>query len=309
MGLRRLALMVALCSAVLLLSSCLARRRVITRGRNTPTQTLLNADKQTLLKLVSTEYASIQTINATVDMVPAIGSANKGKITEYKDVRAYILYRKPAEIRIIGLYPVVRNKAFDMISNGNDFRLYVPAKNLFIKGPTEVVTPSPNKLENLRPSVFLDALLVKPVNLAGEFAVLEDFTDEDNAAYIVHVLSKGEDGDLRLSRDIWFDRLSLHIVRQILFDPQGEILTDARYNDWKTYDNVPFPRIIDINRPKDEYGVVITVVKMDINKPVGQDKFVLEQPEGTVLHVLGTKPAEQPAPADPPAVSRKKQKK
>ena len=309
MGLRRLALMVALCSAVLLLSSCLARRRVITRGRNTPTQTLLNADKQTLLKMVSTQYASIQTINATVDMVPAIGSANKGKITEYKDVRAYILYRKPAEIRIIGLYPVVRNKAFDMISNGNDFRLYVPAKNLFIKGPTEVVTPSPNKLENLRPSVFLDALLVKPVNLAGEFAVLEDFTDEDNAAYIVHVLYKGEDGDLHLSRDIWFDRLSLHIARQILFDPQGEILTDARYNDWKTYDNVPFPRIIDINRPKDEYGVVITVVKMDINKPVGQDKFVLEQPEGTVLQVLGTKPAQQPAPADPPAVSRKKQKK
>jgi hypothetical protein len=309
MGSGRLALMVALCSIALLLSSCLARRRVITRGRNTPTQTLLKADKQTLLNLVSKEYAAIQTINATVDMVPAIGSANKGKITEYKDVRAYILYRKPAEIRIIGLYPVVRNKAFDMTSNGKEFRLYVPAKNRFIEGPTAVLTPSPNKLENLRPSVFLDALLVQPVNLDVEFAVLEDFTDEDNAAYIVHVLYKGEDGDLHLERDIWFDRLSLHIARQILFDPQGEILTDARYNDWKTYDNVPFPRIIDINRPKDEYGVVITVVKMDINKPVGQDKFVLEQPEGTVLQVLGTKPAEQPAPADPPAVFRKKQKK
>src|SRR5712692_3441464 len=308
MGSGRLALAVALCSAVLLLSSCLARRRVITRGRNTPTQTLLHADKQTLLNLVSKEYAAIQTINATVDMVPAIGSANKGRITEYKDVRAYILYRKPVEIRIIGLYPVVRNKAFDMTSNGKEFRLYVPAKNRFIEGPTEVMTPSPNKLENLRPSVFLDALLVKPVNLDSEFAVLEDFTDEDNAAYIVHVLFKGEDGDLHLSRDIWFDRLSLHIARQILFDAQGEILTDARYNDWKTYDNVPFPRIIDINRPKDEYGVVITVVKMDINKPVGQDKFVLEQPEGTVLQVLGTKPAEQPAPADPPAASRKKPK-
>jgi len=309
MGSGRLALTVALCSAVLLLSSCLARRRVITRGRNTPTQILLNADKQTLLKLVSTEYAAIQTISATVDMVPAIGSANKGKITEYKDVRAYILYRKPAEIRIIGLYPVVRNKAFDMISNGYEFRLFVPAKNLFIKGPTEVLTPSPNKLENLRPRVFLDALLVQPVNLDAEFAVLEDFTDEDNAAYIVHVLYKGEDGDLRLSRDIWFDRLSLHIARQIIFDPHGEILTDARYNDWKTYDNVPFPRIIDINRPKDEYGVVITVVKMEINEPIGEDKFALEQPEGTVLQVLGTKPTQQPAPADPPAVFRKKRKK
>src|SRR5436309_602918 len=158
MGLRRLALMVALCSAVLLLSSCLARRRVITRGRNTPTQTLLNADKQTLLKMVSTQYASIQTINATVDMVPAIGSANKGKITEYKDVRAYILFRKPAEIRIIGLYPVVRNKAFDMISNATQFRVYIPAKNRFLEGLNSSQELSENKLENLRPQHFLEAL-------------------------------------------------------------------------------------------------------------------------------------------------------
>src|SRR5947207_8245179 len=149
-------------------TSCLVRRRIVTRKGGQPTQVLLNTTKESLIQQIATQYAAVATLSGTVDMVPAIGTANKGKITEYKDVRAYILFRKPSDIRIIGLYPVVRNKAFDMVSNGNDFRLYVPAKNLFIKGPTEVVTPSPNKLENLRPSVFLDALLVKPVNLAGE---------------------------------------------------------------------------------------------------------------------------------------------
>src|SRR6266581_7181639 len=110
-------------------SSCLVRRRSITRKGGAPTQTLLTTDKESLIKEIAQQHEAIQTFNATVDMVPALGSANKGRITEYKDVRAYILFRKPADIRIIGLYPVVRNKAFDMVSDGSSFRLYIPAKN------------------------------------------------------------------------------------------------------------------------------------------------------------------------------------
>ena len=71
-------------------------------------------------------------------MVPALGSAEKSKITEYKDVRGYILFRKPADIRIIGLYPVVRNKAFDMVSNGTDFRLYCPPRTASSTGRNEI---------------------------------------------------------------------------------------------------------------------------------------------------------------------------
>ena len=99
-------------------------------------------------------------------MVPALGTAEKSKITEYKDVRAYILFRKPADIRLIGLYPVVRNKAFDMVSNGTDFKLYVPATNRFLVGTNEIEQPSTNKLENLRPQHFLDAMMVRPVDPA-----------------------------------------------------------------------------------------------------------------------------------------------
>ena len=102
---RRAAATLALVCSVLLLGSCVARRRVITRGKATPNQALLTSDKNALWARVNMEYQSSQTLNATVDMVPALGSVNNGKITEYKDVRAYILYKKPAEIRIIGLYP------------------------------------------------------------------------------------------------------------------------------------------------------------------------------------------------------------
>jgi outer membrane lipoprotein-sorting protein len=307
MALPRVAALVAFVCSVLVLTSCLARRRVITRNKAAPNQSLKTSDQATLLGLIRTEYESIQELTATVDMVPAVGSVNKGKITEYKDFLAHILFKKPAEIRMVGLYPVVRNKAFDMVSNGTDFRLFVPSKNQFIVGRNEpAVAPSPNKLENLRPSVFLDALLIKPPD-PKESAVLTNITDEDDAVYILHVLDNGLNGQLHLARQIWFSRLTLHIIRQIIFDAKGNILTDARYSDWKTYDGFLFPRVIDINRPQDEYGVVITLVKADINKPISDSKFELEQPEGTVLQVLGAKPEPQAStPAATSSASRKK---
>jgi outer membrane lipoprotein-sorting protein len=300
-----------LCLLVLLLMSfpsCLVRRRIITRKGGQPVQTLLTADKERLIKKIADQYAAIQTINATVDMAPALGTANKGKITEYKDVRAYILFRKPSDIRIIGLYPVVRNKAFDMVSDGSQFSLYLPAKNRFIKGANQVEKPSANKLENLRPQHFLEALLVRPIDTTREQTIIENFTDEDNAIYKLSVIEPTPGGPPVLKRELWFDRLGLDLVRQLIFDPSGDILTDARYSDWKYYDNVPFPKHIEIERPKDEYGVVITVVKMDINKPLTADQFHLEQPEGTQLQIVGAEP-EPPKPAPPPPAKKGKKKR
>lgn len=287
MPFRRVAAALVVCLCAGLLSSCVVRRRLISRqGAANPTQKLQVADQDSLLEAIRRQYNAVHDFTATVDMTPALGSAEKSKITEYKDVRGYIIFRKPASIRMIGLYPVVRSKAFDMASTGNGFRLYLPSKNTFITGPSDVIQPSPNKLENLRPQHFLDALLVAPVDAATDQVLLENLTDEDEAFYILHVIHN-TGGRLHLARTIWFNRVNLHLERQLIFDNAGNILTDARYSEWRTYDNVPFPKHIEINRPQDEYGVVLDVVKMDINTGITDDKFVLEQPEGTKLRAIG----------------------
>src|ERR1017187_5187196 len=274
------ALLLLFCLSALDFSGCFVRRRIITRKGGNATPVLLTADKQTLMDRLAHAYQAIQSFSATVDMVPALGSSEKSKITEYKDVRGYILFRKPTDIRIIGLYPLVRNKAFDMVSNGTDFRLYLPAKNRFVIGSNQLIARSQNRIENLRPQHFLAVLLVAP---------------------------RPPDGQIVPTRSVWFNRINLHIARQLVFDPAGNILTDARYSDWQNYDGLPFPKTIDITRPQDEYAVVLTVVKMDINRGVADDKFVLEQPEGTQLQVLG-QPAPTPPPAPPPVPKGKKKK-
>jgi outer membrane lipoprotein-sorting protein len=184
----------------------------------------------------------------------------------------------------------------------------VPSRNRFLIGSSEVRQLSPNKLENLRPQHFIDALLVRPVDTAHEKVLIENFTDEDNAFYVLHVVHENGNGQLILSRTIWFGRDNLMLARQLIFDADGNILTDARYSDWKAFDNVPFPKHMEINRPRDEYAVVIDIVKMDINKGVTDDKFVMEQPEGTVRQVLGEPSTEPPTPTAPPAKGKKTKK-
>jgi hypothetical protein len=283
----RRSLAAALCFSFLM-TGCLARRRVITRKGGSAQQALLSADKETLLKRIDGIYQSIDTLNATVDMVPALGTVNKGEITEYKDVRGYVLYRRPDDIRIIGLYPVVRNKAFDMVSSGGEFKVYIPARNRFIVGEGEIIHPSKKRLENLRPSHFLTALLVQPLQ-EGERAMLQNITDEDAATYVLHIVRQGPVGELIPSRAVQFDRLNLALERQLIFDESGNILTDARYRNWENFGSIQFPKEIQINRPRDEYGIVLNVLKLDVNKPLTDEQFALEQPEGTTLQVLGPK--------------------
>ena len=309
MNFRRVpAVLILFCLIPLVSTSCLVRRRSIARKGGQVNQSLLVADRQTLIDAIARQYEAVRDFNAEVNMVPALGTTEKNKVTEYKDVRAYILFRKPSDIRLIGLYPVVRSKAFDMVSNGSDFKLFVPARNRFITGKNEITQPSQNKLENLRPQHFQDALLVRPIDPANDKLLMENFTDEDNAFYILHVVRENGNGQLQLTRTIWFSRTDLRLARQLILDAAGNILTDARYSDWKAYDNVPFPKHIEINRPRDEYAVVIDIVKMDINKGVGPEKFVLDQPEGTTLHVLG-QPMTNPSAPTPPSAKGKTKKK
>lgn len=279
---------IALMLVLALAPGCVVRRRVISRqtAPGSPPRQLATASRDELIRRVRLNYEAVKSLTATADMTPALGSVYKGEITEYKDVRAYLLFRKPMSIRIIGLYPVVRSKAFDMVSDGTAFRIFIPSKNRFIEGRNDAPAASKNSLENLRPEAFLEALLIPPPS-ADEDAVLEDATDEDEALYILHLIRKTPAGNLMLSRNIWFDRLTLRIVRQKAFDSDGNIVSDTRYKDWKIVSGVSFPETIDINRPKDGYGVVMTMIKLEMNTPTPNEKFVLEQPEGSQLQLIG----------------------
>lgn len=274
------------CLLAVCLSGCLVRKRLVTRQGKRDTRPLLTATRDELVERIRAVSSPVQSFSATLDMTPSLGSVNQGAISEFPSVRGYVFFRRADDIRIIGLDPVIHSRAFDMVSTGLDFKLSIPAKNRFIVGRNDAPANSKNKLENLRPAAFIEAMLVRPPDPATETPVLEDDTDEEHAQYILLILNRQHD-QIRVVRSVYFDRLSLQIVRQKSFDDAGATTSDTRYKDWKLYGGVSFPSTIDINRPRDGYGVVMTLMKMEMNINLTPDKFELAQPEGTQVRTIG----------------------
>ena len=124
--------------AVLPLTGCLFRSHKIEPPVNSVQ--LKTATQQELIDYINTQAARIQSMQATVDIDTTVGGVKKGKVTDYQEIRGYVLARKPAMLRMIGLMPIVRNKAFDMVSDGQDFKLWIPPKNRFVVGRNDVET-------------------------------------------------------------------------------------------------------------------------------------------------------------------------
>ena len=271
-------------------TSCLIKgRRTIKRGGIAASQAkpLLTASRDDLNNRIAASYNAIQSFQATVELSASVGSVYKDKITDYQDVRAYVLFRKLSDMRLIGKLPVVGTTAFDMVSTGGAFRLSLPTKNRFITGENGAPATSKNPIENLRPYALLSSMMIKPLDAETELMFLEDDTDEKDAFYVLHFVKKGANGSLLVLRAVWFDRVTLAIVRQREYDDDALITSDTHYKNWTNYNGISFPANIDITRPKDGYGVTMAVEAMKINLPLADASFILNQPPDAQLQVLG----------------------
>jgi hypothetical protein len=280
-------LAVLVCVAAILSSSCLVRRRVVAPpGKTKENRPLRFASKHDLIQLIHNAWDPIQSFTMKADMAPSVGQLYGGQVTDYATITGFVLFRRPDEIRIIGQDPVIHSTLFDMVSTGNDFRVSLPTKNQFVIGANDAPATSKNKLENLRPAAFLTSLMIMPPG-EDDLTLIEDDTNETKAVYIVQVIHR--DGDqLRLMRNIYFDRYTLAINRQKTFDANGYIKSDTKYAEWRVFGGTLFPTMIDVQRPQDGYELLLTVLDMKINTPeVTPEKFVLAQPPSATVKTLG----------------------
>ena len=278
---------ILVCFATVFFSSCLVRRRTIPPpGKPNVNRPLLVATEPDLIRRIHLASDAIQSFTLKADMSPSVGQLYGGQVTDYATIIGFVLFRRPNDIRVIGQDPVIHSTLFDMVSTGNDFRVLLPTKNQFVIGTNDAPAVSKNKLENLRPAAFLTSLLIIPPG-ATDLTLMEDDTNESKAVYIVQGIHR--DGDqLRLVRNIYFDRYTLEINRQKTFDGNGYIRSDTKYSEWRAFHGIAFPTLIDIQRPQDGYELILTVLDMKINTPeVTMEKFVLNQPPSATVKVLG----------------------
>jgi len=296
--------------AVLPTTGCLFRTRPVEETYSkTPLQ---EAPQSALIESINQQAAKIKSLQATVDIDTSAGGVKKGHVTDYKEIRGYVLARQPAMLHMIGLLPIVRTTAFDMVSNGEEFKLWIPPRNRFVVGRNDVPTHDTDQpMESIRPQDIYDALLIQPIDPEHEIAVLENSEEILHDAKGHRVLQEdyelivirrtGENAGV-LSRKIVISRTDLKPHRQYIYDEQARLVTDARYANYKEYDGVSFPSRIEIFRPREEYDITLNLLKLEMNKALRDDQFALEQPPGAeVVHL--DRPQPESSSVKPPASS------
>jgi hypothetical protein len=279
--------------SILPVTGCVFRTRPVEDKYSTAP--LKDSSQQGLIDLINQQAKAIQSLKATVDIDTTAGGIKKGHYTDYKEIRGYVLARQPASLHMIGLMPIVRTTAFDMVSDGDQFKLWIPPKNRFVVGKNQMPTPNSDQpMENIRPQDIYAALLIPAIDPDNEIAVMENGyeTLHDSKGhtilqgdYVLTIVRKvGNSG--MLARKIVFGRTDLKPHEQFVYDANAKVATDARYAAYKDYDGVSFPSRIEVYRPEEEYDITMNMLKIDINKPLTDDQFTLEQPAGAqVIHL------------------------
>jgi len=284
------------------LTGCYSTTRLVPKAQ--APETYRTATVEELEKSVSDRDAAIKTMNAAVLITASTGGAKEGKVTEYTSFRGYIFVQKPANLRVILQLPVVGSRALDMVSDGKTFTLVratLGHGDLWTQGANTVTNPSKNGLENLRPGVFLDSLLVPGVQ-PGEFVTLTESTREVQPETKHHdavlepdydlTVLRSKTGDTRAGnvlvpeRVIHISRVTLLPFQQDLYNDQGQVVTVATYDKYSQDGVQPMPMLVTIKRPLEEYSLKIEFTKLTLNETFEPDQFELKVPAGVPVQKM-----------------------
>jgi outer membrane lipoprotein-sorting protein len=279
--------MVYLAAVTAFASGCaVSKKHVVPPSQVRPA---LEATRDQLLAQYNQQALAIHSLNAAVNLFPTAGSSYSGVIEEYHEVNAFVLAKRPAFIRVIGEAPVVAKDIFDMVSDGETFRIFIPSKHKFIIGSTKMTRTAKKPIENLRPQHLFDAFFWLEIH-AGEVVLFEEFDAAPDRYYIL-TLVRGEEIECK----IWFNRADLSITRLQVYASNGQLVSDIRYEDWEPVEgpgSTRFPRSISLARPHDDYQLKIQVRKLAVNEAISADRFQLAQPPGAELVRVGEGAAE-----------------
>jgi outer membrane lipoprotein-sorting protein len=274
------------------LSGCISIRRHLPVPKQPSMIQTVKPDD--LVREIDQRWDAMNSLYATVEIKASKLKANEGVETDYTTFPGIIMMRKPEWLRVYGRVPVIGTQMFSMASDGKNFTLYIPSKDLAYKGPNELTKKSNNSIENMRPGFFFDAIVLRGLSPEDFYSVSADTeTIEDPAKkhlYLVpeYVLSitrhnAGSRNDTPV-RVVTFHRDDLLPYQQDLYDKGGNLETQVFYANYKDFGGGNrYPELVTINRPLEGVRLVLTVEKVVQNMPLTDDQFQIKLPEGTKI--------------------------
>jgi len=242
-----------------------------------------------LVKLVNQRWDALNTLTVTAQVTA------HNKTNDYPSFRCNVVMEKPKMLRVLGRFFGV--KAFDMASNGQDFTLVIPQKNLAIKGPDQATDASGTDWENLRPDFFRDAIYVRGLAPDDEYMVTSDSETVADAAkkhlytepeYVLNVMRHKNGQEIQPLRTVTFHRDDMLPYDQYVYDNSGVLETQVFYSNYATFSAGKYPSKIVIKRPREgiELDLAVEQVHQMANSDLPAGEFDVPIPAGYTVKNL-----------------------
>jgi outer membrane lipoprotein-sorting protein len=246
-----------------------------------------------LVEQLNQRWNALNTLTATVEIYATETKTTEGLEKDFPSCRGFILMRKPKMLRVLGTYFGV--KIFDMASDGNQFTLVIPSKNLAIEGSNTVTDKSATGWENLRPDFFLDAIGVRGLDPDDEYMVASDTeTVEDLAKkhlfiepeYVLNVMRRKNGHENLPIRTVTFHRDDMLPYDQYVYNSDGELETQIFYTNYTTFSAGKYPSKVTIKRPREGIEITLSVERVEENVDLPASQFDVKIPDGATIKTL-----------------------
>ncbi len=215
------------------------------------------------------------------------GSIDDGYFEKYRTAKGYLVAQRPDSVFVNILNPLTSSSVLVMASREEAFQIWIPSRNQFVHGRTDVRSGQDNPVYNVRPAHILEAILIEPVGGTRGWAYfLEEVQDSRNKYYVIGVLQPGAEGSpvVQLRRKLWIERSTMELRRQQVFSG-GTLVSEVRYAEPVEVGGRMVPTTVEIHRPVDHYSIAFRfdAESVQVNRETPPDSFVLQPPSGAEL--------------------------
>ncbi len=246
-----------------------------------------------MVKQLNQRWDAVQTLTATVEIY-ATELKTGGIAEDLPSCRGIIIMRKPKMLRVRGTYFGLM--IFDMASDGNNFKLIIPSKNMAIEGANTVTEQSPTALLNLRPDFFLDAIGVQGLDPEDEYMVAGDTeTVEDTAKkhlyaepeYVLSIMHHKSGQELLPVRTITFHRDDMLPYDQYVYNREGDAGNAKSTTDnYTTFSAGKYPSMVTVKSPQEGIQIELSYEAVHENVNVTDSQFEVKIPDGATIKNL-----------------------
>jgi outer membrane lipoprotein-sorting protein len=246
-----------------------------------------------LVEQLNQRWSALNTLTAKVEIYATQTKTGEGIAQDFPSCGGVIIMRKPMMLRVRGTYFGLM--IFDMASDGDQFTLVIPSKNLAIKGSNTVTDKSATAWENLRPDFFLDAIGVRGLDPDDEYMVAGDTeTVEDTAKkhlyiepeYVLSVMHRKNGHENLPVRVVTFHRDDLLPYDQDVYNADGELETQISYSNYATFSAGKYPSKVVIKRPQEGIEITLSVERVEENVELPPSQFDVTVPKEDTVKTL-----------------------